>query len=40
MSLSEIGLGSARILAGSGAPPEHLVEALDVEPHGWAILAP
>lgn len=40
MSLSEIGFGSARILAGSGAPPEDLVEALDVEPHGWAILAP
>jgi glycosidase len=40
MSLSEIGLGSARILAGSGAPAQDVVEALDVEPHGWAILAP
>ena len=40
MSLSEFSLGSARLLAGSGAPAEDLVEALDVEPHGWAILAP
>ena len=38
--LSDIGFGSARILAGSGAPAENVVDALDVEPHGWAILAP
>jgi glycosidase len=40
MSLSEMGVGSARILAGSGAPAENLVDALDVAPHGWAILSP
>jgi hypothetical protein len=39
-ALSDIGFGSARILAGSGAPAENVVDALDVEPHGWAILAP
>jgi cyclomaltodextrinase / maltogenic alpha-amylase / neopullulanase len=39
MSLSEIGLGSGRIVAGSGAPAENVVESVDVEPHGWAVLA-
>jgi glycosidase len=39
-ALSDIGFGSARILAGSGAPAENVVDTLDVEPHGWAILAP
>ena len=39
MYLSEFGLGSARIVAGSGAPAEAVVESLDVEPHGWAVLA-
>jgi cyclomaltodextrinase / maltogenic alpha-amylase / neopullulanase len=39
MSLSEFGIASARIVAGSGAPEERIVDRLDVEPHGWAVLA-
>jgi glycosidase len=39
MSLSEFGLGSGRIVAGSGAPAEDVVESVDVEPHGWAVIA-
>jgi glycosidase len=39
MSLSTFGIDSARIAAGSGAPAEAAVDHLDVEPHGWAILA-
>jgi cyclomaltodextrinase len=39
MSLSELGIGSGRIVAGSGAPAEAVVDRLDVEPHGWAVVA-
>jgi hypothetical protein len=39
MSLSEFGIDSARIVAGSGAPAEAVVDVLDVEPHGWAVFA-
>jgi glycosidase len=39
MSLSEFGIGSARIVAGSGAPAERATDVLDVQPHGWAVLA-
>ncbi|GAB7069928.1 DUF3459 domain-containing protein [Mycobacterium hodleri] len=38
MSLAELGCGSGRVVAGSGVPPEDVVDALDVEPHGWAVL--
>ena len=38
MPLSDFGIDSARIVAGSGAPEERTVAALDVPPHGWAIL--
>ncbi|HYO01093.1 MAG TPA: alpha-amylase family glycosyl hydrolase [Mycobacterium sp.] len=36
--LSEFGIGSARIAAGSGVPTEDLIDRIDVEPHGWVIL--
>lgn len=39
MSLSEIGIDGGRIVAGSGAPAEAAVDRLDVEPHGWAVIA-
>lgn len=39
MSLSELGVGTARIVAGSGAPVEATVDRVDVAPHGWAIFA-
>lgn len=38
MSLSELGVGRGRIAAGSGVPAEDLIDRLDVEPHGWAIV--
>jgi glycosidase len=37
-SLSEFGIDSGRVVAGSGAPPEDVVDQLEVEPHGWAVL--
>ncbi len=37
-SLSELGIGSARIVAGSGVPSEDQIDRLDVEPHGWVVL--
>lgn len=38
MPLAELGLGSGRVVAGSGVPPEDVVDHLDVAPHGWAVL--
>jgi glycosidase len=37
--LSEHGVQSGRIVAGSGAPAEDVVTELEVAPHGWAIVA-
>jgi cyclomaltodextrinase len=39
MPLSEFGIGSGCIVAGSGAPVEATVDRVDVAPHGWAIIA-
>ncbi|MDX1891851.1 alpha-amylase family glycosyl hydrolase [Mycolicibacterium sp. 050158] len=39
VSLSEFGIGAGRLVAGSGAPVERDVDRLDVESHGWAIVA-
>ena len=39
MPLSELGIEAGRIVAGSGAPVEAAIERLDVEPHGWAVIA-
>ena len=38
MPLAKLGFGSGRVVAGSGVPPEDVVDRLDVEPHGWAVL--
>ena len=40
LSLSELGFGAGQIVAGSGAPPESIVTAAEIEPHGWLIIAP
>jgi hypothetical protein len=37
--LSEFGIGNGRVVAGSGVPAEDDIDRIDVEPHGWAILA-
>ena len=38
--LSELGTARAQVVGGSSAPPQEVVEALVVEPHGWRILSP
>lgn len=38
--LPEFGIGSAEVVAGSGAPQAEVVSATEVPPHGWLILAP
>jgi len=30
--------GPAEVIAGNGAPPQEIVDAISVEPHGWRIL--
>jgi glycosidase len=40
VSLPEVGVAQGEILGGSGAPPQHIVTAAEVEPHGWLIIAP
>jgi glycosidase len=38
--LPELGFGAGQIVAGSGAPPESVVSEVEIEPHGWLIIAP
>jgi cyclomaltodextrinase len=38
--LPEVGTPRARVVGGSAAPPQEVVETLVVEPHGWRILSP
>jgi cyclomaltodextrinase / maltogenic alpha-amylase / neopullulanase len=38
--LAELGSPRAQVVAGSGAPPQEVVDAVDVEEHGWRILRP
>jgi cyclomaltodextrinase / maltogenic alpha-amylase / neopullulanase len=38
--LGKLGVGQARVIAGSGMPPDEVVDALSIEPHGWRILQP
>jgi glycosidase len=38
--LADLKAGSAEVIAGSAAPPREVVNAVDVEPHGWRILRP
>ncbi len=40
VSLPELGFGQGQIAAGSGAPPQSVVEEAEIEPHGWLIIAP
>jgi glycosidase len=40
LSLAELGFGAGQIVAGSGAPPESVVSEVEIEPHGWMIIAP
>jgi hypothetical protein len=40
LSLPELRFGSGQIVAGSGAPPESIVDEVAIEPHGWLIIAP
>jgi glycosidase len=38
--LAELDSARAQVLAGSAAPPSDVIDAVDVEPHGWRILRP
>ncbi len=40
MRLPELDIKRAQVLAGSAAPPQEVVDAVVVEPHGWRILSP
>ncbi len=40
LRLSKLGIGRAEVIAGTAAPPQQTVDAVDVEPHGWRILRP
>ena len=40
LSLADVGIASARIVAGSGAPPQDVISVAEVEPHGWLIVEP
>ncbi len=40
VTLSDLGQGSATVLAGTDAPPEQMVADTSVPPHGWLILRP
>jgi glycosidase len=38
--LGELGVDKAHVIAGSGAPPQEVVDVVSIEPHGWRILRP
>ena len=40
LALHELGYGEGQIVAGSGAPPQAVVQQADIEPDGWLIVAP
>jgi cyclomaltodextrinase len=40
LELGALGTARADVLAGSAAPPQEVVDAVVVEPHGWRILSP
>ncbi|OBF73918.1 alpha-amylase [Mycobacterium sp. 852002-51613_SCH5001154] len=40
VALSELGTSRRRVIGGSSAPPQEVVNLLVVEPHGWRILSP
>ncbi len=40
VSLPGVGIAAGQLVAGSGAPPQSVVNQVVVEPHGWLIIAP
>lgn len=40
VTLSELGFGQGQVVAGSGAPPQSIIEHAEIEAHGWLIIAP
>ncbi len=40
VSLPELGTPRAQVIGGSAAPPQEVVDTVDVEAHGWRILSP
>jgi cyclomaltodextrinase / maltogenic alpha-amylase / neopullulanase len=40
VALSELGTARRRVIGGSSAPPQEVVDAVVVEPHGWRVLGP
>ncbi len=40
LSLPKLGTPRARLIAGSTAPPDEVVDTVEIEPHGWRILRP
>lgn len=40
LALPELGTAHRKVIGGSAAPPEEVVDTLVVEPHGWRILSP
>lgn len=40
LELTKLGTAHAQVVAGSTAPPQEVVDAVVVEPHGWRILRP
>jgi cyclomaltodextrinase len=40
LAFAELGLTKAQVVAGTAAPPQEVVDAVVVEPHGWRILRP
>ncbi|OBI20249.1 MULTISPECIES: alpha-amylase family protein [unclassified Mycobacterium] len=40
LALPEVGTAQWKVIGGSAAPPQEVVDTLVVEPHGWRILGP
>ncbi|CQD19224.1 alpha-amylase [Mycolicibacterium conceptionense] len=40
LALPDHGMGSGRVIAGSGAPPHEEISHTEVPPHGWLIIQP
>lgn len=40
LALPELGTAHRKVIGGSAAPPQEVVDTLVVEPHGWRILGP
>jgi cyclomaltodextrinase / maltogenic alpha-amylase / neopullulanase len=40
LSMPELGFDHGQIIGGSAAPPQAVVEQVEIEPHGWLVIAP